>query len=91
MLCEERLFKTRQPCRYPARFLVVAPGAPRVVCGMHARQFMKTALVPLSIFGPQFNIDQLPHINGFLRAIRELGFSVSVTGTSIVINVPVKG
>lgn len=87
MLCEEKVFKTRAPCRHPAKYMVIAAAAPRVVCGFHARQFLKEALIPLNLFGPNFNVRHLPDINGFLRSMMELGVQVSVTGTSIVINV----
>lgn len=87
MLCAEIVFKTRVPCRHPAKYMVIAAAAPRVVCGVHARQFLKKALIPLNLFGPNFDTRQLPDINGFLRSMSELGVKVSVTGTEIVINV----
>jgi hypothetical protein len=87
MLCEETVFNTRVPCRYPAKYMVIAPVGPRVVCGVHARQFLKKALIPLNLFGPNFDTSQLPDINGFLRSMNKLGVKVSVTGTEIVINV----
>lgn len=90
MLCEEKVFKTRVPCSYPAKFMVIAPAAPRVVCGVHARAYLKTALIPIKFLGPDFDASHLPDINGFLRAMRELGADVAVIGTSIVINVEVK-
>lgn len=86
MLCEEKVFTTRQPCGYPAKFMVIAPGAPQVVCGVHARAYLKNALIPIGLFGPNFNNSHLPDINGFLRAMKELGVEVTTIGTSIVIN-----
>ncbi len=86
MICEEKVFATRQPCRYPAKFMVIAPAAPRVVCGVHARAFLPSGLIPIKFFGPKFNIQSMPDINGFLKTMSELGVEVSVTGTSIVIN-----
>jgi len=90
MLCEEKVFSTRAPCRYPAKFMVIAPTAPRVVCGIHARAYLKTVLIPIKFLGTDFDNSHLPDINGFLRAMRELGADVTVIGTSIMINVEVK-
>ena len=86
MICEEKVFKTGVPCRYPAKFMVIAPLAPRVACGVHARAYLKSALIPIKLFGPKFNNSHLPDINGFLRAMKELGAEVTKIGTSIVIN-----
>lgn len=90
MICEERIFKTLKPCGYRAKFMVIAPGAPRVVCGVHARQFLQKVLIPLKLFGPNFNVDKFPDINGFLREMDALGAEISITGTTLVINIKVE-
>lgn len=90
LTCEERVFSTDKPCGYPAKFMVIAPVAPRVVCGIHARAYLKSVLIPIKFLGPNVNNSQLPDINGFLRSMKELGCEVSTIGASIVINVPVK-
>ncbi len=65
-------------CKHPARYLVIAPGAPRVVCGVHARAYTKNGLLPLAALGPKFNIETWPDINTFLKTMRELGAKVTV-------------
>lgn len=87
MICEDKILSTRNPCRFPAKFMVIAPGAPKVVCGVHARAYLKGALIPIKFLGPNFDNTHLPDINGFLRAMSELGCEVKTIGTSIVINV----
>lgn len=65
------------PCLNPARYLVLAPGAPPVVCGTHARAYTKNALLPLAALGPGFNMDHWPRINAFLEAMRDLGARIT--------------
>jgi hypothetical protein len=85
-VCRARYEYGGNLCDYPARYLVIAPMAPKVVCGYHARQFLKRALIPIKYLGPNINIDQLPDINGFLTELKNLGAEVSIEDVSISIN-----
>ena len=86
MKCASRFPWEGNACTYPAKYLVIAPAAPKVVCGYHARAFLKNALIPFNLFGRNFNIDQLPDINGFLYSLKGLGAQVSIEGVTISIN-----
>jgi hypothetical protein len=85
MKCQDRFLYSRNPCKYPAKYLVIAPAAPKVVCGYHARGFMKRALIPVKHLGRDFDAETLPDINGFLESMRELGAEVTIVNTQIVI------
>ncbi len=65
--------------------------APKVVCGYHARQFLKRALIPLKLLGKNINIDQIPDINGFLEEMKRLGAQVSIEDVRITISLGGKG
>lgn len=86
MICKDKFTYTRDACHYPAKYLVIAPAAPKVVCGYHARAFLKGALIPLELVSPNINIDQLPDINGFLEAMKKLGAQVSIKDVRISIS-----
>ncbi len=86
LICREMTYPGGFPCVYPARYLVIAPMAPKVVCGYHAKQFLKGALIPLKFLGPGYNIDQLPDINGFLTEVKKLGAEVTIEDVRITIN-----
>ncbi len=85
MKCADRFIYTHAPCNRPAKFMVIAPAAPKVVCGYHARQFLKRALIPLKLFGQGINVDQIPDINGFLGEMEKLGALVSIGDATISI------
>ena len=83
LICQGRFTYTHDPCHYPAKYLVIAPSAPKVVCGLHARAYR--ALVPLKILGPDITIDQIPDVNGFLEEMQRLGVGaiISIEGPTI--------
>lgn len=92
MICEDKFDYSRHPCTKPARYLVIVPSAPQLVCGLHARRYLKQALIPLSIFAKDTKtldsprkIELLKNVTGFLREMGEMGFEVSVDGRTIVI------
>ncbi len=85
MICKARFPYGGHPCKYPAKYLVIAPDAPKAVCGYHSRQFIKGALIPLKLFRRIINIEQLLDI-GFLEFLKGPGVQVSIEGAKISIN-----
>lgn len=92
MLCEDKFDYTGDPCTKPAKYLLIAPSAPQLVCGLHARRYLKRALVPLNIFAKDTKtldsprkIELLRNVTMFLRDMDKLGCEVGYEGTAIVI------
>jgi len=49
-LCQERHGRYGNPCKHPAKFVVDAPiYKGLLVCGLHARAFVSTALHPFRL------------------------------------------
>jgi hypothetical protein len=64
--------RRNEPCTAMATYLCIAPGAPRVVCGNHARQFTQNVLIPLDLLDPDIDVEKFPDINGFLDSLQRI-------------------